>query len=138
MYADHNILHPYKSRTLNPADKIKVYRNLHNGLYSIKQKGLVVAHAQRLYLRDCKFTVRESGRQRVIKEKRKNVHAFIEGYITDSVMGTTVERNDLPIAVTYNPYLHNSFVNKQNNKPIQGAMGVILSEGGEVRAAYTH
>lgn len=136
-YANDNIIYSFRSRTINPAKPIKVYRNLHNNMYSIKQQGLVVAHAERLCISNCKFIVNEKGRQKVIKEKKKNVHAYIEGKYTTSCMGTTASRNDLPVKVTYNPYLYDSFINTQYKTPVKGARAVILSEGGEVRAAYT-
>ena len=64
--------------------KAFVYYNLHKHRLSVKalsgsQKGRVVAHAVRVVLHDCEFRVSEAGRQRVIREKRKNVHAGVVG-----------------------------------------------------------
>lgn len=105
---------------------------------SIKQSGKVVAHAERLCIRDCEFVVNECGRQRVLKEKQKNVHAFIKGYYTTSGMGTCANRNDLPVEITYNPYKYNSFITKnftpEKNK-LKGARFCIADEN-TVRAAY--
>ncbi len=42
-------------------------------------KGLVVAHAKGAALDDAKTIVSQAGRERVFREGRKNVHAYIEG-----------------------------------------------------------
>ena len=67
--------------------KVQVYRNLHNGLISIQDlsTGLVLGHAYAVDLEEATFIVREAGRQQVIKEKRKNVHAFVRGKVVDVV-----------------------------------------------------
>jgi hypothetical protein len=59
-----------------------VYRNLHNGKWSIRgTDGLVVGHADTVSMIDTTPKMSEAGRQRVIKEGKKNVHAFMQGYI---------------------------------------------------------
>ena len=90
--------------------RVRVYRNLRNGLMSVQAKSingswLVVGHVESCLLYDADFAVSEAGRQRVIKDKRKNVHAFIYGELagvdTDAV---------LPTKVMYNPYKYKTFV----------------------------
>ena len=81
---------------------VKVYRNLHKGCWSIKQNGLVKAHSDEVNLFDCNFLVNEKNRQKVIKEKRKNVHAFVKGYIWNTPV-------DLIKQASYNPYANNYF-----------------------------
>ena len=71
------------------ASIIRAYRNLHTGQISLldKASGLVVGHcdAVRLvphYLQDSvKCIVNQAGRERVLRERKKYVHAFIEGAI---------------------------------------------------------
>ena len=63
--------------------KVFVYKNLHQNCWSIRQDGLVKAHTKYLYMWDCLFQVNQKGRERVIKEKQKNVHGGILGYITN-------------------------------------------------------
>ena len=101
---------PYKNRTVNATKPVLVYRNLHRGGYSIKQCGLVVGHCEQLTLSKCKLIVSESGRQRVIKNKQKNVHAFVSGYVCSEHVLT----NEL----TYNPYRFSSFVDKGSLEPV--------------------
>tara|TARA_R100001086_G_C11756193_1_gene236794 strand:- start:80 stop:493 length:414 start_codon:yes stop_codon:yes gene_type:complete len=43
------------------------------------QKGRVVDHRDQVLIHNAEFRVREGGRQRVIKERKKNVHAFVVG-----------------------------------------------------------
>jgi hypothetical protein len=46
------------------------------------------------------FIVNEAGRQRVIKEKRKNVHAFVVGYLFGGCLGHEASGG---VPVSYNP-----------------------------------
>lgn len=88
-----------------------VYRNLNQKCWSMKQHGVVVAHADSLTLTQVKTKVSESGRKRVIAESRKNVHAYVIGFLSyDDV----VMENEL----YYNPYLHESFVDKESKKEV--------------------
>lgn len=118
-----------------PADKIRgrdvrVFRNLHQDCWSVEDKktGHVVAHADRVELSDAEMVVREGGRQRVLSDQAKNVHAFVSG----TVENLTLKGEDLPAypsatyvyggkavksgkdsrikKITYNPYSHHSFV----------------------------
>ena len=82
--------------------KVYVYFNLHKKCFSVKamdgpEKGRVIAHRKYVGLKNARPKVSEAGRQRVISEKRKNVHAGIVGEWTDVIAGCT-ER------VSYNPY----------------------------------
>lgn len=83
--------------------KVRVYYNLHKNMLSVQSKvesgWRVIAHEESVALRDVRFKVSEAGRQRVIKEKKKNVHAFIEGTM---VQGN--ERISADTPVSYNPY----------------------------------
>ena len=88
---------------IDPTKKVRVYRNLHKKCVSVKQGGIVRCHATNVVLKDCKFIVSEAGRQRVREEGRKNVHAFIEGYVVDA--RKSLELLDFGWdAVYYNPY----------------------------------
>jgi len=91
---------------------VEVYRNLHKDCWSVRNpiNGLVLFHTDAIHLSDAKFVVHQSGRSRVIQEKRKNVHAFIKGTIEPepNINGVTIYKQYKP--VTYNPYLDNSFM----------------------------
>ncbi len=62
-------------------DRVKVYYNLQKECLSVidAETGLLYCHAHRVELHNAKFRVQLAGRNRVIKEKRKNVHAYIVG-----------------------------------------------------------
>lgn len=121
-----------------------VYRNLRHGrksqpLYSVMQNGKVIKRVHRIMLRDVRFVVRESGRQRVLREKRKNVHAFAVGFITSSGCGVGSD-GKLPVNIGYSPYKGSNFFCSMTttdlNTPVYGAMCVILNEHG-MTGAYT-
>lgn len=133
--------------------RVFVYFNLHRKCWSVKAlegpaAGRVVAHASAVSVYDVRFKVSEAGRQRVIREQRKNVHAGIvgdlgcfEGHYTDA--GAPIVRecyradvfplSDRLPAVTYNPYKAPTFVRKDNGEPIRRAACVTLN-GRDVRA----
>jgi hypothetical protein len=115
--------------------KVFVYKNLHKDCWSVKQGGLVKAHAEDLEMWDCSFQVNAKGREKVIKEKKKNVHAGIRGYLdyTKSSDWASTQlkakiktlfsfKNNSTVAlstdVTYNPYRFNSFVEKVTEEPV--------------------
>ena len=94
-------------KTIDLTKRVYVYRNLHKNCWSVKQSGKVVDHTHFLLLRDCRYLVGEAGRERVRREKKKNVHAGISGYVTDKVTEEQYWR-DWGTA-TYNPYYMESF-----------------------------
>lgn len=100
--------------------KVECYWNLHRKCISVRHKGRVIAHPPRIVLDDVKFVVSQAGRARVLKEKRKNVHAFVRGTI--SPFADLFEGE----AVTYNPYKYNSFVKVNGEVPIFTAKRVII------------
>lgn len=104
----------YKGRTIDQSKKVMIYKNLHNGLFSVRQNGLVVAHVESFSLSRVFCKVSEAGRQKVIREQKKNVHAFLCGELLDvncvgtenGMFKTMVHNNKL----TYNPYKLGNFV----------------------------
>jgi hypothetical protein len=106
--------------------KVFVYRNLHKKCYSVKdwKTKKVIAHVDNIFLKDAVFKVSEAGRQRVLREKRKNVHAGVLGYWCEKI--SKIEGLD----IYYNPYKHESFIVKSTEKPIKEAKVVFLHERG--------
>lgn len=105
----------YKGRNIDFNKPVKIYKNLHNGLFSVMQNNLVVAHIESFILNNVIFKVNESGRQKVLKEKRKNVHAFVTGYIeTINVESDVINSSQ----VRYNPYISNTFFTGDEKTPI--------------------
>ena len=50
---------------INPDKPVRVYRNLHKKVISVKQDGLVCCHADNVVLQNCKFIVSKAGQKRV-------------------------------------------------------------------------
>ncbi len=121
--------------------KVKVYRNLKHGrkakpLYSIMHNGKVIDRRHHVLLTDATFVVSEAGRQRVLREGRNNVHAFVIGTLAESAMGIDARGKDLPIHVYYNPYeCPDFFMLTPEKKSIATARCVLLNEHG-MTAAY--
>lgn len=94
-------------------ERVYVYRNLHQDCWSVRSKktGRVLAHCINLSVKDATFKVSEAGRQRVLREKRKNVHAGVEGVVCE-------DHGPVGRPVTYNPYKAPTFVWKRDGAPI--------------------
>ena len=102
--------------------KVFVYFNLHKKCFSLKalegpDKGRVIMHATYVKLRDCTFKVSEAGRQRVLREKKKNVHAGCVGTVLSA---GTIEQiiPDYYSKVQYNPYKAAHFVSAETQEPV--------------------
>ena len=92
---------------IDPKKRVYVYFNLHKKVWSVRQGGLVVEHTKNIMLKDCRFLVSEAGRKRVLREKKKNVHAGVSGYVVDSIPEYKVYSE---AKLTYNPYMYKGFV----------------------------
>lgn len=124
--------------------RVDVYFNLHKKKLSIKARedfqvgvtlvktGRVFHHRKGIVLKDVSFVVSKAGRERVLREKKKNVHAYIRGdFDVDAgyahafsetgqlkeacdAKGEQIASGATLVRVTYNPYLYDSFVNAQD------------------------
>ena len=108
--------------------RVFVYFNLHKKCFSIKalegdRKGRVVAHSNTVLLESCKFKVSEAGRQRVLREKRKNVHAGVTGtwINADRVESCYEFLSMVGRQVSYNPYKYSSFIIKATEQSVDKA-----------------
>ena len=92
---------------------IEVYYNLHKKCLSVRKRGLVIDHVRSILLKNAEFVVQPAGRKRVLKEKRKNVHAYVRGErVAVASFDSRSER------ITYNPYKNKSFVSVETGKPV--------------------
>ena len=96
--------------------RVEVYFNLHKHLFSVRsaRSGRVILHTDKVHLRNPEFVVRQGGRQRVLREGKKNVHAFVRG---DCPFYRLNPRNATLDTITYNPYKYETFVYEDNGKP---------------------
>ena len=111
--------------------RVMVYYNLHKKTFSVQKSGLILLHADYVKLKNVEFRVRKGGKEKVRKEKSKNVHAFVIGDIIEyceypcSDIPTNVDGD----VVTYNPYKYDSFVLKNTEEPIYSASEVDMVNG---------
>ena len=100
--------------------KVMVYYNLHKHTFSVTYKGRLISHSDYVKLEDVEFRVRQGGRERVIREKSKNVHSFVIGTLMDYCEFPCENLPEEPNnnIVTYNPYKYNSYVMKDTEEPI--------------------
>ena len=111
--------------------RVDVYWNYTKKVFSIRYKGRVSGHATTVLLVGEKdqpvlFKVSEAGRERVLRETRKNVHAVVRGQLamykaTQEGGGDTFVFNDALVSavntmslasgreVLYNPYFNKAF-----------------------------
>lgn len=108
--------------SINYNKSVKVYRNLNNKKLSIMQDSKVVAYAEYIYLTNVSFHIQKAGQAKCRLEKRKNVHAYAKGYISniESVSG---------VYVTYNPYENDTFIDEHCN-PIHKANKLVIANDG--------
>lgn len=108
--------------------KVFVYYNLHRKVWSVKalegdSKGKVIAHRQSVVLMQPQPKVSQAGRQRVLQERRKNVHAGLVGDWSDRSI-LQLEGDE----ITYNPYKYTSFVYKDDEQPFTGASVALMQD----------
>ena len=124
--------------------RVEVYFNLHRKLWSVVDlsTGLVVEHVNEIAIANPVFTVQPAGRAKVIRDGRKNVHAFVRGHRMETTPQVFSDESGVP--VYYNPYkccedcgtlelcagldtCRASFVTKPDGAPIHGADVATLS-----------
>lgn len=109
--------------------KVEVYRNLHADLWSVRQDNLVVLHTNRILLKDVKFYVQPAGNAKVRRTGRKNVHAYVKGFLADrnelEEIHSALDHDDNAVfeysVITYNPKLHREFIYRDSHEPIDHA-----------------
>ena len=120
--------------------KVEVYRNLHKKCWSVRNNatGHVLWHCNEVMLKDVDLVVRPAGRAKVLREKRKNVHAFAKGEILYTSVGDNLKKIDTGgyiekfKQIVYDPYQYESFVYAESKEPIFKADTVHLTNKGEV------
>lgn len=103
--------------------RVMVYYNLHKHTFSVQYQGKVMLYADYVKLKNVEFRVRDGGKEKVRKEMRKNVHAFVIGDLVEfcefPCENIPPETNEK--VITYNPYKYDSFVNKETEEPVYTA-----------------
>lgn len=118
--------------------RVEVYRNLHRKCWSVRLAGgRVQRHTDAVLLRNATFVVQAAGRARVLREGKKNVHAFVRGGDSGTPHSGAEDLEYmvgmLPppftlVRVTYNPYRADTFVTT-GGQPVRAADIVWLVDG---------
>jgi hypothetical protein len=117
-----------------------VYRNLRSRCWSVRDTatrrllldddGRGPGHQDELTLRNCAFHVSEAGRDRVRRERQKNIHA--------GVFGEVIPNHEAPAdgwtTVYYNPYETDGFVVRDTGDLVTTARYVEFTAEGKCRA----
>jgi len=116
--------------------RVFVYWNLHKGLWSVRalegaERGRVILRAPTLTLHNAIGRVGEAGRLRVIREKRKNVHAGIVGILAPPPPALPAPLR----GITYNPYKNTGFVYRDDGNAFNGASIAVLGSDRSVGVA---
>lgn len=106
--------------------RVFVYFNLHKKVWSVKalngpNKGRVIAHLKEVGIVDASFRVSKAGRERVLRERRKNVHAGVVGYLAPVFKNESEAKS-----VRYNPYLKGEFFDATTEQSVFKASTVVL------------
>ena len=106
--------------------RVEVYFNLHKHTWSVRsaKTGRVILHTDKVHINNPTFVVRKSGRDRVLREGKKNVHAFVRGDITvfDDFNPDYLDYS----LVSYNPYKFDTFVDVHDTTPVRTAKRAVL------------
>lgn len=117
----------------NPIDyaaPVEAYWNLNVGGWSIRQRGKVVAHVERLELHSCAFVINRRLQQRFAQNnKRRTVHAWIKGFLQKHAAETLSG-----VTVRYNPFELQQFCEATTLTPVKGAERVLLHTNRRVEA----
>lgn len=138
---------------MNNSKEYLIYFNLHNHLWSIKdvQTRKVVGHAAHIIMSDVRPVINEAGRQRVLVELRKNVHAYLRGKIVslgdfhsykgrrkpaeNKVRNFSMDWLDNYRLIKYDPYERGDFFYRDNGDSFECADSVYLSPSRRVYVA---
>jgi len=114
--------------------RVFVYRNLHKKCYSVRDETSrrVAFLGDSVLIENATLVVGKKGRERVLRERRKNVHAGIRGNLR--LHGATAfdlfAGSSGWVQIYYNPYTTETFVVKESGAPLLRAACVFLGTDG--------
>ncbi len=115
---------------LSNMQNIRIAYHFYKKCFSIRSCSTrkVIGYMERIVVRNAHFVVSPSGRARVLREKMKNIHAYVEGEFKYELQNADFS-NVYMREVYYNPYFVATFVDKESLQPIYSASLVICEEG---------
>jgi len=123
-------------------ERVFVYYDLHRECWFLKslKTGRVLNYRdlpgggrEKILVREvgilgAEFKVSEAGRQRVIQEQSKNIHAGVVGLVLPV---TDAMRAGAKRGVKYNPYKYSTFVDALTLEPVHSAQYAVLVRDGD-------
>lgn len=109
--------------------RVRVYRNLHRSKLSVQHyipgTGWRVRgdHRDAVALRNVNFIVNTKGRERVLRRRRKNVHAFVEGNLIEPSVKAYLACTS---RAKYDPYTAGYFWDVLTGKPVKTAAAAYI------------
>jgi hypothetical protein len=102
----------------------EIYYNINKRIFSIRAKKTPVSYARIVKVDLPKFVVRQGGRAAVLRDRQKNVHAFIKGEMQE--LDTLPNVKGLR-KISYDPYKFGYFFCVNTNEPIDAAQFAVLT-----------
>lgn len=103
-------------RQLRQGDAVDCYRNLNkSNCFSIKaragqNKGLVVGYGQAIVISSPSLVIGEKSRERVLREKCRNVHTYVRGHLVDVIDGDLLMQYQANFKrISYSPFIGGHF-----------------------------
>lgn len=104
-------------------------------LVIMKNGELMTSIATEVLLVDVEFKVNQEGRERMLKECKKNVHAYVEGKLLaytllrgdTAIMEDEFRAENNAIRVTYQPYNQSTFIVADTKHPILAASTALIA-----------
>jgi hypothetical protein len=105
--------------------KVSVHWHLIKKCFSIRpeKQTLIACHTDQVALENVVFKVSERGRQTVIANKKRMVHARVWGRVVGKLPWTC------SVPVSYNPYKHATFYDKKTEDAVERAPFALLKGG---------
>jgi hypothetical protein len=117
--------------------RVRVHRNLHKKCWSIvdPKTGRVIEHTNSVTIQNATFVVRPGGRSRALRERKRNVHAFVVGDLVTECIDACCNRKSVVnewSSVRYNPFKAGTFMCHRTDRfrPIKAAPLVRLDNEG--------
>ena len=95
---------------------VDIYWNLHKLCWSIRRRGLLIAHAREVTLANARWVVQPAGQAKVRREQCKHVHAFARGHLVEftpvgeqSAEPRAQAVDECTTSVRYDPYTTDTF-----------------------------
>ncbi|WP_342548095.1 hypothetical protein NST69_32480 [Paenibacillus sp. FSL P2-0089] len=115
---------------LDNGQQVMIALHLYKKCFSVRHATTrrVLGYTERIVVRNVSFPIFASGRLRVLRERQKNVHAFVRGIYDEELQEMKIGKYR---EAYYNPYEVSAFVDRESLEVI-GRADIVLCEEGKV------